>query len=173
MTDQPTTVATPEKVDLDDALVVCIGRALTSAGKIGDLFAPLDVARPLVDDSDGLRRVGSLFSSKSKPTVGAVYQATATLVGNRLTSLGVNRTYKEMVDGSAIRAAALYARGLEQQEEAKKAEAKVKREAVGGSCITELAALVSRAPLGQQETMIAGISASIRREALEIWKKSR
>lgn len=171
MTDQPTTIATPETVDLDDALVVCVGRALTSAGKIADLFAPVDVARPLKDDPDALRRVATLFASKSRPTVGAVYQASATLTGNRVTSLGVRRTYKEMLDGSAIRAAALHARGLEQQEAAQKAEAKVKREPVGGSCIAELARLVARAPLGQQETIIAGIAASIRREAHEVWKK--
>lgn len=171
MTDEPTTIATPETVELDDALIVCVGRSLSSEGKLCDLFAPLDVARPLKDDQERLRRVASLFASKSRPTVGAVYQTNATLVGNRVTSLGVHRTYKEMLDGEALRAGALHARGLEQQEEAKRAEAKVRKVPVGGSCISELAAMVSRAPIGQQETMISGIAAAIRKEAMDVWRK--
>jgi hypothetical protein len=152
--------------------VVFTGFAKAAGGKLAELWAPERAARE-ADDGDALRTASSAFAiGKRKPTTGAIYEAKAAFDGDRIVSLGVDRQYIEMLDTPAVRAAILASRGVVQREEASRAEKRARETVPGQRAISELARIVAAGRLNDQEAIILAINSAIRKEALDLWRKS-
>lgn len=153
--------------------VVYLGPVTLKGNKPGELWATEEAARS-AHDAAALYRIASPFGKgRRSSTVGAIYEAKATVEDGKLQSMSRTRTYRAMLTTDAVVAMALRAKGLQAQEKAERAEAKARKAGVADDLLNELARIVAATPLTDQEHVIRGFSTEVRKRALEIWRKQR
>lgn len=153
--------------------LVFLGTCTLQGGKSGELWATEELTLKHPDDAAALRKIASPFGKEKRSfTVGAVYEVPAFVDENGVvTSITRTFDYRAMVDSPAVACLQLEEKGLAAIENAKREEAKARKNPAYASLIRELSLIVAAAPFAQQDRVIAGIGHELRRESLELWKK--
>jgi hypothetical protein len=161
--------------DMTPTRLVFIGTCTLEDRKPGQLWVTEERALKHRDDAEALRRSASPFSKDKRTyTVGAVYETPAIVdEQGAVTNITRSLVYKAMVDTPATAALQLEEKGVRAMADAKREEEKARKNPAYASVIRDLARIVSAAPFSKQDRVIAGIMLDLRREALELHRRTR
>ena len=152
--------------------VVYCGTAELASGKDAELWATEDFVKACTT-GEAIRHHASAFAkTRTRFVVGDTYEREILVENGKLRQMAGALKWCGICSTDAISALSLIEKGKADAKAIEAAQAKARKEGPTHSLLDQMARIVARAPLGQQELLLQGWCAEIRQRA-NVIKRTR